>query len=75
MTKKQHKAIAEMWAAGLLLMCGMDSFDNNTSDKDAEGIVKQVDKIALRLQRGRKQTFTLNEVIAQELKAKEVTNG
>jgi hypothetical protein len=65
MTKKQHKAIAEMWAAGLLLMCGLDSFDNSISEKDADAIIKEVYKIALRLQRGRKQTFTLREVITQ----------
>lgn len=69
MTKKQHKAIAEMWATGLLLQAGIDSFENNISIDDADAIVKEVDKIARKLQNGRKQMFTLKEVI------KEVTNG
>jgi hypothetical protein len=75
MTKKQHKAIAEMWAAGLLIMCGCDSFDKSISEKDADAIVKEVDKIAVKLQKGRKQMFTLREVIDQELNQKEVSNG
>jgi hypothetical protein len=40
MTKKQHKAIAEMWAAGLLLQAGIDSFENNISIDDSDAIVK-----------------------------------
>jgi hypothetical protein len=75
MTKKQHKAIAEMWAAGLLIMTGLDSFDNSINEKDADAIVKEVDKIALKLQKGRNQMYTLRETIEQILNPKEVSNG
>ncbi len=75
MTKKQHKAIAEMWAAGLLLQTGIDSFGEDTDLKDADAIVKEVDKIALRLQKGRKQKFTLRETVDAILNQKGVTNG
>ena len=69
MTKKQHKAIAEMWAAGSLLQAGYDSFDKAINQYDQEGILREVDKIANKLLKGRIQKFTLPEII------KEVTNG
>lgn len=75
MTKKQHKAIAEMWASGLLIQCGGDSFDNNVPESDADAILLEVNKIAIKLKKGRVQRFTLREVIDEVLNTKEASNG
>jgi hypothetical protein len=67
MTKKQRKEIAEMWAAGLLIMCGTDSFESTVSEKDVDDILLRINVIAIKLAKGRKQHYTLKEIIQQAL--------
>jgi hypothetical protein len=67
MTKKERKEIAEMWAAGLLIMCGADSFEPTVSEKDIDDILLRVNVIAIKLAKGRKQYYTLKEIIQQAL--------
>jgi len=65
LSKKKVKQIAEIWAAGLLLQAGIDSFsqDWGVSNEHQDRVLREVDIIATRLLKGRKQQFTLNEVI------------
>lgn len=68
--KWQIKEIAEMWAAGLLIQCGDDSFSESDciSDKDVEKILYEINVIAIKLAKGRKQNYTLSGIIQQTLK-------
>lgn len=64
-TKAQKKEIAEMWAAGLLIQCGGDSFDSSVPEKDVDDILFQVNKIAIKLAKDRKQYYSLAEIIKE----------
>jgi hypothetical protein len=71
LTKTQKKEIAEMWAAGLLIQCDGSSFDSSISENDADDILTHVDKIAIKLAKGRKQHYSLIEIIQQATKPKQ----
>lgn len=68
--KKQIKEIAEMWAAGLLIQCGADSFSPSdcVSESDVDKILFEVNRIAIGLAKGRRQCYTLTSIIQQALK-------
>jgi len=70
LTKKQIKEVAEMWAAGLLLQANADAFSQawDISVNDQEKVLDQVDTIARKLMKGRKQAYTLNAVIENAIK-------
>lgn len=62
-----------MWAAGLLIQCGVDSFSPSDciSDSDVDKILLEVNHIAIKLAKGRRQCYTLSSIIQQALKPKE----
>jgi hypothetical protein len=50
-----------------LIMCGADSFEPTVSEKDIDDILLRVNVIAIKLAKGRKQYYTLKEIIQQAL--------
>jgi hypothetical protein len=68
MTKKQHKAIAQLWAAGYIRQLREDSFEGSyISKKAAAAIVKQITIISDKLIKGRAHPFSLTGVIRSVL--------
>lgn len=76
LNRKQIKQIAEMWSAGLLIQCGIDSFsdDDGIIHSDVDAIILEVNKIAIKLAKGRRQYYTLEEIIKQAIGYKPTTH-
>jgi hypothetical protein len=66
MTKKQQRAIDELWASNLIMMADPDSL-GCLSVADAEAIMNEMHKVARYLARGRNKRHTLRAIINQVL--------